>query len=602
VAAGAGTLAQTIGTEVDPLDDSGLVTRAIRSQTVQVETGTPERLVPVMADVVAHRAAVVPLRAHGLSVGAVAAVADATGEFDTEELRLLSTVATHASLALANAELFDLVRQGKDQWESTFDALADGVAMVDDAGRIRRANRSLAAVAGADIPAVVGQSLGETLFRDPGVVHDLLAAVRQTGNTRTVTERARDGIRVLRVTASPLRGDQAGWAVTLIEDITEQKALEAHLIQSEKLAAMGQLVSGVAHELNNPLTSILGLAEFLLETPNAPAHEHVGVIREQADRAARIVRDLLAFARRGPAVSEPVDLNAVARRAAGLMEYELRLRGIVMDWDLTRGIPRVAGNPHELEQVVLNLLANATHAVHELPADRRRIGMRTWATGGVAALAVSDSGPGIPADLKGRVFDPFVTSKGPGQGTGLGLSICYRIVETHGGMIHAEDAPGGGTTFVIELPVRSDLPERAAEGDRQRTLRPSGGMSTVPRGRRILLMDDDPAVQRTIAALFAHEGQQVQQARDAAHALELLRDGGYDLIIVDARAAVSAGERLADVIRTRHPDVRPRTILLTADVREETDRWLAGMGVPYFRKPFNVRELRTAAAEILKRV
>jgi two-component system NtrC family sensor kinase len=388
--------------------------------------------------------------------------------------------------------------------------------------------------------------------------------------------------------------------VVMVEDVTEQQALETQLVQSEKLAAVGQLVSGVAHELNNPLTSIAGLAEFLLEQKELGKKDrgHLQVIHEQAERAGRIVRNLLTFARKGSAERVPVDLNDVIRRTLSLTAYDLKLKDIRVERELSGALPEVFGDRHGLQQVVLNLVTNAAQAVGENPRERpREITVSTWFDGQVH-LRVADTGPGIPDEIVQSVFTPFFTTKEPGKGTGLGLSITYSIVESHGGHITVEPPRAtGGAAF------RVDLPPAPADALRP-ALTPVHGTAAVSAApsvkRTILLVDADPAVQRTIKALFARDGHDVEVAGDPQHALDLVQRSSFDLVITDARA-MAPGKRgmlLAEELIARLPALRERIIVATGDVRLSTEETLARLGVRYVRKPFNLRDLRVEAARL----
>src|SRR5437879_6065741 len=256
-----------------------------RLELVRNSGGEPTRLVE---GVQAESAAAVPLRAHGVVVGTLVIANPRGGVFASEDIRLLSTVATHAAIVIANARFFEMVRHAKEQWETAFDSLSEGIAVVDDAGRVRRANRSFAALLGPPIPGVIGRDLVPALVGASPPLVDLLAAARAGDRVQPIVLRSTTLGRAIRVTAAriPAPGgahDQS--LVVLVEDVTDQQAMESHLIQSEKLAAVGQLVSGVAHELNNPLTSIAGLSEFLLEQKELGAKDrgHLRVIHEQAD-------------------------------------------------------------------------------------------------------------------------------------------------------------------------------------------------------------------------------------------------------------------------------------------------------------------------------
>jgi len=547
---------------------------------------------------------VLPLRAHGVTVGALAVSNRPGTAFTADDLRLLSTVATHAAIVLSNARFFDLVRAGRDQWETTFNALAEGIAVVDDTGCIRRTNRALADLVQVSVPALTGQNLAEALFGDATTLAEFLDAA-QRGEPAPLSRRSTPLQRLLRITAAPMRGTgQERWVVALVNDITEQRAMEAQLIQSEKMAAVGQLVSGVAHELNNPLTSIAGLAEFLLEqgAPTERDRDHMKVIREQADRAGRIVRNLLTFARKGPADLGAILLNDIVQRTVALVSYEIRLREIQLETDYQASLVPIRGDRYQIQQVVVNLVTNAVHAVEANPPERpRRIVIRTEADEEHVTLRVADTGRGVPADVAAQIFTPFFTTKDPGEGTGLGLSISYRIVEGHGGTLGVEAGEDGGAVFVMRLPVGAPSPDDAQATDALPSEPATISEPVPPRARRrtVLLVDDDPAVRRMIGVLLSNEEQSVEAARDAAHAISLLEQRQFDVIIADPRAAVSAGERFAEHLLRRWPDARHRTILVTADVRPETEAWLKELGCRYFVKPFRIGELKTATAEVL---
>jgi two-component system NtrC family sensor kinase len=249
---------------------------------------------------------------------------------------------------------------------------------------------------------------------------------------------------------------ESGAVVLRVEDITDRHGVEAQLMQSEKLAAVGRLVSGVAHELNNPLTSIAGLAEFLQDRPAIPAaeREHLRVIHEEAERASRIVRNLLNFAHRTTTETATVDLHDIVERTALLVDYSLRLQHVTLTRSLAAEPLAVQANRDELQQVLINLITNAGQALRALPAGApRQIILRSERAGNQAVVRVQDTGPGVPAGLVPRLFTPFFTTKEPGEGTGLGLWISHRILEARGGRLAYRAAPGGGAEFWFALPI-----------------------------------------------------------------------------------------------------------------------------------------------------
>jgi two-component system NtrC family sensor kinase len=595
IAAAEGTLAELRGRAI-AADDPGLVARSISRdhlEMVRNSGGEPMRLV---SDVQAASAAAVPMRAHGVVVGTLVIADPREGAFVAEDLRLLSTLATHAAVVIANARFFEMVRHAKEQWETAFDALSEGIAVVDDEGRVRRANRALAALLGSPLPSVVGTHLGHTLLGKSHALMDLLEAARRGDHPPALVARSeRLGI-TMRVNAARIptaTRDQS--VVVLVEDVTDQQAMETQLIQSEKLAAVGQLVSGVAHELNNPLTSIAGLSEFLLEQKEISKKDrgHLKVIHEQAERAGRIVRNLLAFARKEPGERKPLDLNDVVQRTIQLMEYDLKLKDIEVHRDLRAALPPVLGDGHSLLQVVLNLLTNAAQAVADnAPGRPRAITVSTWFDDQVH-LRVADTGPGINDVVAQNVFTPFFTTKEPGKGTGLGLSITYTIVENHGGRITVERPSTGGAAFRVDLPPvppGAEIPAPSA---------PPPAPTPPSAKRTILLVDDDPAVRRMVKALFGRDGHAVEVARNPQHALELAQRGGFDLIIADARAATRGGGKLfVEELVARLPTLRDRTIVATGDIGAATEETLTRLGLRYVRKPFNLRDLRDEAARL----
>jgi PAS domain S-box-containing protein len=602
VAAAEGTLEALRGRSVSTTDP-GLVARATGRDHLELIRNSGPEPSTIVQGFEAAAAAAVPLRSHGAVIGTLVITDPREGRFPPEDVRLLSTLATHAAVVIANARFFEMVRRAKEQWETAFDALSEGIAVVDPDGIVRRANRSLASLLGVPVPTLVGTPLGEALLGKSHALAELLDKTLGGERTAPLVARSERLQRSVRVNAALIAGSgSAQSVVVLVEDVTDQQVLETQLVQSEKLAAVGQLVSGVAHELNNPLTSIAGLSEFLLEQKELGKKDrgHLQVIHEQAERAGRIVRNLLTFARKGTGEREPVDLNDLIRATLALTAYDLKLKDVTVTRELSGVLPPVLGDRHGLQQVVLNLVTNSAQAVAENPRERlREITVSTWFDGQVH-LRVADSGPGIPDDVRQNVFTPFFTTKEPGKGTGLGLSITYSIVESHGGHITIEPPPtGGGAAFRVDLPPAPA--EALAQTATAAPAQPAGAVGGAQFAKRtILLVDGDPAVQRTIKALFARDGHDVEVAGDPQHALDLALGGSFDLVITDARA-MAPGKRgvlLAEEMVMKLPALRERIIVATGDVRPATEETLTRLGVRYVRKPFNLRDLRVEAARL----
>ncbi len=573
VLAAEGSLAELMGSRSD--GRGSLVGTSMERGRIEVAQEAPGRRVRLFGDASAASAAVVPLRLRGERIGAIAVTDRSGGPFTTEDLWLLSTVATNASVALANSRLFAIVERGRREWETAFNALHEGLAVIGPDGRIQRANSSLARLAGVPEPELMGGDFQALLFGDAETPAALLASARRgespaPGVVRTAPDR------FLRLTVSPLAGAPRA-VVALVEDVTEQHALEAQLIQNEKMAAIGQLVSGVAHELNNPLTSIAGLTELLLERGPADdaTRQHLRVIHDQADRAGRIVQNLLTFVRKGTPEPEPFDLHEVVTRTALLIAYEVRLRDVELEMHLSPEPVMVVGERNELQQVIVNLVTNAVHALAGLPAGRpRAITIETHCDEAHSRLVVSDSGEGVPDELVPNLFTPFFTTKPAGQGTGLGLSLSYGLVQAHGGTLTYAPAPGGGAAFTVALP-RAAVPVSAERGP----------------NRSVLVVGDDPSVQRVLGALFAPDGFSVDAARTGDQALALAAARDYALVIADATVALSAGEPFVRaLLRT---DAKWEGRLITIGGRSEAD------GRHRVSRPFDLRRLRALADRMM---
>jgi two-component system NtrC family sensor kinase len=354
----------------------------------------------------------------------------------------------NAELELANRELdrklearSRALTRAADAWRTCFDAIADPLAVVRADGQVERANTAFARLAGVDIHAAPGlRCEAEGFGALPWACHHL-------GEAREASlELVKDG-RTWQVNAFPFA---EGSAVVAWKDVTEEREVTRRLLQAEKMAAVGQLAGGVAHEINNPLGGILAFAQLMLQDERPETDkESLRLIQDAAVRAKRIVESLLRFSRR-PREDErgDVDLARVAEDALFLVQSQMKTGKVEVVRDLAPAL--AVGNGNLIQQILVNLLVNALQAV----GDEGRITVSTGAaaTGRVRAV-VSDDGPGVPPDLQGRIFEPFFTTKPEGQGTGLGLSICYRIAEEHGGSIHYEPAPGGGASFVVEIPA-----------------------------------------------------------------------------------------------------------------------------------------------------
>ncbi len=369
---------------------------------------------------------------------------------------------------------------------------------------------------------------------------------------------------------------------------------QEQLLQSEKMSAVGQLISGVAHELNNPLTAILGYAQLLESEKLEPRiEEFILKLHKQAQRTQRIVQNLLSFARQHKPKRVHVDLRSVLEDTIALRDYDLKVNNIIVERDFEPILPSVVADPHQLEQVYLNIINNAADAM----LDGGRGGLlriKIFSENGHLVSEFYDSGPGM-VDPK-HVFDPFYTTKGVGKGTGLGLSICYGIVKEHGGEITARNYQGGGALLQVRLPIA--VGERpVSERDRivaRRESRLEG---------RVLLMDDEEAVLDFEREVLLAAGMNVSTVSTGAEAVEQLEDEEFDVVFLDSKIPGSwSSEDVFRWIERERPELVLRTVLVLSNVSDPTVRaFVDATKVFCLVKPFEVSDLLAVARRILRR-
>lgn len=370
----------------------------------------------------------------------------------------------------------------------------------------------------------------------------------------------------------------------IVTDAGEAVERENRLRRVERLASLGTLVGGVAHELNNPLHAISNFAELMLmQQRAADDREFLEIIQREADRAAKIVSDLRLVARQTQertGAREEVDLNDIVRHVLKIRRYALQTGNIEVREDLATDLPPVLANRSEIEQVVLNLVVNAEQALDK--QETRRLILRTRRTTGGAAVYVVDTGRGIPAEHLERIYDPFWTTKPPGEGTGLGLSLVHNIVMEHQGEIDVESEVGKGTAFRVEL-QRVRVETRSRRDDET---------STPVRSLRILVVDDEEAIRHASTRFLERVGHQVHAAADGLEALRLLESAHYDVIVSDIRMPGLSGETLLGRLRDLGGGLERRLIFVTGDTANaESARMIADAGVPVLAKPVRLKDL-----------
>lgn len=514
-----------------------------------------------------------------------------------------------ARLLLLCLEEGTLVQRAEGKWRqveaellSVLDSVDAGVVLVNLAGRLRFSNDRFSQYFGLE------RSQLQTLetFSD---LDDLIAARFQTLDSFAAPwkqfkmgvdqprhdelEMLRPARRVLERFARPVLahdGSRVGW-LELYYDVTGERQIQSKLLQTEKMAAVGQLVSGIAHELNNPLTSIMGYAQLLLgHGLNVAQFSEASKVFHEAERARRIVKNLLYFARENEPERTRVDLNEIVERTLALRSYELKVEDIIVERDLAADLPHTMADPYQLQQVVLNLLINAEQALLQ-DRGKGRVYIRTRSAGGKRiSVEVSDDGPGIPREIVSRIFDPFFTTKPSGLGTGLGLSIVYGIVKQHDGEVTAENRHEGGARFTVELPI---VPVPATHGA---IVHLGLGVVTAAAPKsRVLVVEDEPTVAQLIVDVLREEGHQVEAVLDSQEGLTRLSRARYDLVICDLRMPRLDGPAFYDALVRAGSAARDRMMFITGDtLAPRTMKFLQSGKLTYLAKPFLVEELKLA--------
>ena len=389
--------------------------------------------------------------------------------------------------------------------------------------------------------------------------------------------------------AAPLKSSTEGikkGTILIMDDVTERNRLEEEVlktrIQSEKMGSLELLISGVAHELNNPLTSITGCAEYLVENANLSKEpdEAARIIVSDARRAGKIVKNLLAFARQSASEETTVNLNEVTTNIVAIRIHELRHRGIRAFLDLDRNIQPVEADVTQMQQVVINLIGNAVDAIEESGVGDL-ITIRTHVEGNWVVMEVEDNGPGIPEEYVSKIFDPFFTTKQPGKGTGLGLSIAYGIIQKHGGTIVVDTSPNSGTRFIIRLPLFVSLWHQQSGNLPSPTWIPS----------KVLVVDDETNIRLTLSRYLSALGCGVDTAGSGNEALDKIKNRVYDLLLIDIKMSKMSGLELYEKLHAERPELAKRSVFMTGISGQETDDIIKTTGVPLLQKPFTRKDM-----------
>jgi len=474
------------------------------------------------------------------------------------------------------------------------DSFPDLIFVLDNAASFTFVSPRVVEVLGFEPEEIRETELGaRTHPEDRGALramYDEILAGRETFASVEARVRNKKGDwRLLRFHFSPLfdEMDKIDGVIISGRDVTDLKRLEEQLIQAEKLAAMGQMLAGVAHELNNPLTAILGVTELLRERPGSDetTQRQLELTHRQARRAARIVQNLLEFSRPASPQKKPLDVNVLIERTLQLQEHSLRRNQIEVHFQPQPGLPAVMGDGNQLIQVLLNLVTNAEQAIRE----------------------VRDAGHLRPEAMP-RIFDPFYTTKRPGGGTGLGLSICMSIIREHGGSLDAKALPTGGSIFTLDLPI-------VAEPTAPQTIIASPEISANPlstplennhrdvQGRAVLVIDDEESIRMLLEEGLSACGLRVDCAGGAEVAAALLAERPYDVLLCDLNLSRAGGSKVSgrdvvdQVLAAVGPE-KPSVIFMTGDLVEPQASAAGSSEARILQKPFRISDVLTMVQEV----
>jgi two-component system, NtrC family, sensor kinase len=424
-------------------------------------------------------------------------------------------------------------------------------------------------------------------------------AVGQGDFNRRVPVRSRDECGQLAMVFNGMTENIRQSRSQLEKTVESLKTAQAQLVQSEKLSAVGKFVAGVAHELNNPLTAVVGFSEILGRTAEGKNSNYAEMIFKAALRCKRIVQSLLSFARREQTERKLVSMNDLLEMVLEIIGYALRTGNIEVVTQLQDNLPLALVDTSKIQQVLLNLINNAKEAI-ETGGQPGRIEIVTETQESNIRVSIRDNGPGIPREHLRRIFDPFFTTKEVGKGTGLGLSLCYGYIQEHNGTITANSQLGKGATFVIELPIaeKAEAPHETAALPPAEKPDPTRG-----KGKRVLVIDDEKAILNLIQGDFTLRGYEVEVAEDGATALNKLENERFDLAFCDWRMPGLTGREIYEQVRRTHPQFCRRVVFITGDVvNDQMREFLEREKRPCLAKPFTLAELHATVDDLLKTV
>jgi two-component system NtrC family sensor kinase len=589
-----------------PLDAQLPAPQAVRTgKRVRQNTDDPSldpQARAVLQTVRATSVVAFPIHVQDQAIGVLVATSNAARQLSSEDERLLEVAAGYIGTTIQHLRGRSQQRKNEAQLRilaTAINEMPDAVLLIDPTGRVKLANPAIERMCGLRPAEIVGQDFTFS-SAEPEVDRALWERFRDHGWSGERHFRHTNGTTVpVHVASRPVfdnEGKLEAIAV-LLRDLTDEKEGQRRLLETERLASLGELAAGVAHEVNNPLSAISNFAELLLMQPfPADVREDLSAIASEAHRAGSIVRNLLAFARQDAAEREVVDIGVLARGVAELTRYQLRAADIELQLDLPSEAALTMADPKQLQQVLHNLVTNARQAIQKGDAQGT-VSVRVTSTDAWIQLTVDDTGPGIPLAVLDKVFTPFFTTKPPGEGTGLGLSIVYGIVRENRGEVTAQNwgrprvsggrIGEGGARFVVRLPTALSLTSRSDAGQ------PSADVETTI-GVRCLIVEDEPLLGQSIEKFLRRVGYEPHTALRAEDAMQRIDAGEeFDVILTDLHMPGMGGEMFYERLRAHRPDLLTTLIFTSGDVASrDTHEFLQRTGRPVLAKPYELPELK----------
>ncbi len=556
--------------------------------------------------------AAIPIRIGDAIVGGIASHFDRPLEELSIDRVALERIATVASIAVENFRLRERLQASEVRYRALFERAPDALLVTQADGTIVDANDAATRLFAADREWLFGRSAAELAAPDE--------AGQRTTRRGSTTSRGvgtrRDGSRFSQeLETTSIAADVEPRLLVRIRDLTEQDRLQSELIQAQKMEATGRLVSGVAHELNNPLAAILGFSELIRRDPSLPddLRANADLLVEEASRTRQIVQNLLDFARQRPPERHPTSIKALVDSVLALQSYAIGAGQITVELEIAEDLPAVELDRGQLQQVLINLTHNAVYAIKHGGGSRIRITTGVEGSGDTACVRVTvmDDGPGVAPEHVGRLFDTFFTTKPPADGTGLGLPISYGIVHAHGGELrYIPSGFGRGAAFTFDLPVRGNH-ERpgtlstAADADTDdvavRSARPGRPTTraTTASGT-ILVVDDEPAIRAFLGKALRALGYDAVLAQTGEEAVAAATTGSIDAVLCDHQMAGMSGREVFHALATERPELRNAFVMMSGDVgNDDLTAFTARHPVSILAKPFDLETLAATMAAVV---